>query len=52
MVMIYDECGLLVTELLVTSQCVNCHATFREDESEWMSLCQQCGELDEAEDGE
>lgn len=49
MAMIYDDCDMLVTELLVTTQCANCHRTFREDESEWMSLCQECGEIDDTE---
>lgn len=32
----------------VTTRCANCDRPFREDESEWMSLCQDCGEDDEA----
>lgn len=50
MAMVYDDCGFLVPELLITIRCAQCDVLFREDESEWMSLCQQCGEIDESED--
>lgn len=49
--MIYDDCGYLRTELLNTMRCAACNGLFREDESDWASLCQGCGEAEEEEEG-
>lgn len=49
MVMVYDDCGYLREELLTSTRCAKCSQAFREDEADWASLCQECGE---DEDGE
>lgn len=50
MAMVYDDCGYLRTELLTQFRCANCGAIVREDESEWASLCQDCGEAEDEEE--
>lgn len=34
-------------EYMMTFHCVDCGTKFREDESDWLSLCQECGEVEE-----
>lgn len=48
MAIILDDCGYAIPEFMNTTRCANCSRVFREDESEWASLCQECGEDDEA----
>lgn len=47
MALIYDDCGYLIPEFLLTFRCANCDQLFREDASEWGSLCQDCGEAED-----
>jgi Zn finger protein HypA/HybF involved in hydrogenase expression len=50
MAIIFDECGYAIPEFMVTTRCAKCDRLFREDESEWGSLCQDCGEQEDEED--
>ena len=53
MAIILDECGYPKTEFLTRTYCTGCGDLFREDESDWASLCQSCGEAeDDQEDWE
>jgi hypothetical protein len=52
MAIILDECGEIRTEFLNHTNCATCGAGFREDESDWASLCQDCGEREDEEERE
>lgn len=47
MAIILDEFGEPNTIFLNHYDCAHCGKPVREDESEWFSLCQDCGELDD-----
>lgn len=50
MAIILDECGYPKTEFLIRFYCASCGDLVREDESDWASLCQSCGEAEDEED--